>query len=103
HPKTPPALKLDTQVNAPAESVLTPPDNTSVHRVGPSFAAPTTSDLTRWLRQQGGRAETSMRRLASALGRSPSRVHEEPRLLVASGVPLVASGRSVLRQLSRPN
>ena len=44
------------------------------------------SELTAWLRLQGGRAETSMRRLASALGRSPSGVHEELRRLVASGM-----------------
>jgi hypothetical protein len=49
-------------------------------------------DLAMWLRQQGGQAETSMRRLASALGRSPSGVHEELRRLVASGVITAASG-----------
>jgi hypothetical protein len=50
------------------------------------------SDLTAWLREQGGRAETSMRRLASALGRSPSGVHEELRRLVASGLITAVSG-----------
>jgi hypothetical protein len=50
------------------------------------------SDLAAWLRQQGGRAETSMRRLAAALGRSPSGVHEELCRLVASGLITAASG-----------
>ena len=45
-----------------------------------------------WLRLQGGRAETSMRRLASELGRSPSGVHEGLRRLVASGLITAVSG-----------
>jgi predicted transcriptional regulator len=49
-------------------------------------------DVMAWLRLQGGRAETSMRRLANALGRSPSGVHEEIRRLVASGLIIAASG-----------
>jgi hypothetical protein len=70
----------------------------------PSYAAsvrtehrhPTTvvrpSDVMAWLRSHGGRAETSMRRLANALGRSPSGVHDELRRLVASGLVTAASG-----------
>lgn len=50
------------------------------------------SDLAKWLRPRAGRAETSMRRLASALGRSPSVVHEELRRLVACGLISVARG-----------
>jgi len=55
------------------------------------------SDLAKWLRQLAGRAETSMRRLASALGRSPSGVHEELRRLVASGLISVARAARAVR------
>jgi hypothetical protein len=61
------------------------------------------SDVVQWLEHQGGRAETSMRRLASALGRSPSGVHTELCRLVASGVLTMASGPRGTALALRPN
>jgi hypothetical protein len=43
-------------------------------------------DIAFWLRAKGGRARTSMRRLASELGRSHAGVHIEVGRLVAAGV-----------------
>jgi hypothetical protein len=95
-PDRPPALKLDaparTLPDTSTEHQTTLRPVASVRRPEVSCGVPATSDLTKWLRQQGGRAETSMRRLASVLGRSPSGVHEELRRLVASGVLIAASG-----------
>jgi predicted transcriptional regulator len=45
-----------------------------------------------WLAARGGRAQTSMRRLAREIGRSPSGVHDEIGRLVASGAITVPSG-----------
>lgn len=81
--RTPPANAQDAPADTAsgqAEHSRTPP---VVQR--PALAVQP-SELTAWLRLQGGRAETSMRRLASVLGRSPSGVHEELRRLVASGL-----------------
>ncbi|RTL67522.1 MAG: hypothetical protein EKK41_16870 [Hyphomicrobiales bacterium] len=62
------------------------------------------SELTDWLRGQGGKAETSMRRLASVLGRSSSGVHEEIRRLVALGAITSSAGpRGTMLALSRPS
>lgn len=52
-------------------------------------AAPT---LLEWLEQQGGKVDTSNRRLAEALGRSTSSVHGELRRLVADGAVIMATG-----------
>ena len=61
------------------------------------------SSVVEWLAQQGGRAETSRRRLAKALGRSPSGVHDELRRLAASGaITMMAGPRGTLLAL-RPN
>jgi hypothetical protein len=75
----------DTAPGQPGHSRPVIPDRCPASTVQPS-------DLTQWLRLQGGRAETSMRRLASALGRSRSGVHEELRRLVASGLVTAACG-----------
>jgi len=49
-------------------------------------------DLTAWLRAKGGAAQTSMRRLALELGRSPAGVHVEIGRLAAAGVLTAAAG-----------
>jgi hypothetical protein len=78
HPQTPPARAPDTL------------------SVRPERTRPVTvvrpSRVITWLEQHGGRAETSMRRLANAIGRSPSGVHEELRRLVACGRVTASSG-----------
>ena len=78
-PRTPPAPALDAAANASDTSAVQPERTRPASVVRPS-------DVASWLRLQGGRAETSMRRLADALGRSPSGVHDELRRLVASGL-----------------
>jgi hypothetical protein len=50
------------------------------------------SGLVEWLAQQGGKAQTSQRALARALGRSPSAVHDELHRLAAAGLLTMASG-----------
>jgi hypothetical protein len=61
------------------------------------------SGVVEWLAQQGGRAETSRRRLATALGRSPSGVHDELHRLVASGAITMTAGRRGTLLALRPN
>jgi hypothetical protein len=88
-PRTPPA-------NAVADARTTPDATPNAASVRVERTRPVSvvhpSELTYWLRLQGGRAETSMRRLADALGRSPSGVHDELRRMVASGLVTAASG-----------
>jgi len=62
----------------------------SVSAVRPAAIRPST--VADWLAMQGGKAQTSMRRLAVEIGRSPSAVHDELRRLVASGVIALATG-----------
>jgi hypothetical protein len=88
--ETPPAHPPQALANA--VSALAEPQRLAVSKQVSGAAATRTSDLAAWLRQHGGLADTSMRRLASALGRSPSGVHEELRRLVASGLITAASG-----------
>ena len=84
----------------PASAPCTPPadaPNGTVRRVSArvSAARPITvrpSSVAEWLAARGGRAQTSMRRLAREIGRSPSGVHDEIGRLVASGAITVASG-----------
>jgi len=61
------------------------------------------SDVVEWLAQQGGRAETSRRRLAAALGRSASAVHDDLRPLAAAGAITMASGPRGTTLALRPN
>ena len=88
-PRTPP-------VNAAADARTTPDATPNAASVRVDRTRPVSvlhpSELTDWLRLQGGRTETSMRRLADALGRSPSGVHDELRRMVASGLITAASG-----------
>ena len=88
-PRTPPSDAPDTMSVRPEH-----PRPSSVLRP---------SDVAGWLRQHGGRAETSMRRLADALGRSRSGVHDELRRLVASGLITAASGPRGTMLVLRPN
>jgi hypothetical protein len=82
-----------TDRTVPASALDALPDTASGRPGRPRTAARVQpSELMAWLRLQGGRADTSMRRLASALGRSPAGVHEELRRLVASGLITAASG-----------
>ena len=69
----------------------------------PSLRA--TSDVAAWLRENGGRAKTSMRRLALELGRSSAGVHIEVGRLVAAGVltALPSARGTVLTLSGRPN
>lgn len=110
HPKPAPALALDAangqaghfRTDAPdAVSSGVRPASVQVSADRPLTVQP--SDLMQWLAVQGGRAETSMRRLASALGRSPSGVHEELRRLAASGVITLAAGPRGTAIALRPN
>src|SRR5262249_49775374 len=84
-PRTPPERSADA-ADTPSEA-----PSVRSERLRPSSVV-WPSDVMGWLRSQGGRAETSMRRLANALGRSPSGVHDELRRLVASGLIVAASG-----------
>jgi hypothetical protein len=68
-----------------------------------SITVPPPSSVVEWLRQQGGSAETSRRRLATAFGRSPSAVHEELRRLANSGTITMTSGRRGTLIALRPN
>ena len=90
HPRTP-------QHNAPNAQAHTPIERSNTAERTPDHALPMAvrpaSGVAEWLAQQGGRAETSRRRLATALGRSPSAVHDELRRLAASG--------AIRRQLGR--
>ena len=64
-------------------------------------------DLTAWLRARGGAAQTSMRRLALELGRSPAGVHVEVGRLAAAGVLTAVAGSRgtdlTLAAAARPN
>jgi hypothetical protein len=108
----------DAAVSDP-ERPQTPPmealvDATTIASVQPSKAsghqrppAVHTGDLTAWLRAKGEAAQTSMRRLALELGRSPAGVHVEVGRLAAAGVltALAGSRETVLTLVAgaRPN
>jgi hypothetical protein len=66
-----------------ADAPDTSPD-TACKQIEQTIVRP--GSVVEWLQQQGGRAETSMRRLADAVGRSPSGVHDELRRLVSYGL-----------------
>jgi len=93
-PAARPDGRLDTSTVRPEQSRTLPmnaldalPDTASASSVSERPASVVrTTGLVAWLQLQGGRSETSMRRLASAIGRSPSGVHEELRRLVAAGL-----------------
>lgn len=58
----------------------------------PAAQATDRSPVLAWLEAQGGRADTSTRRLGAALGRTPSSVHGELKRLVAAGSIAMAAG-----------
>jgi hypothetical protein len=101
---------LDTPAGQPEQSRTPPADAIAAAR-GHSHRQGTTPDtlpvrhertrpatvvrpsgVSDWLMQPGGRAETSMRRLADVLGRCPSGVHDELRRLAAAGVLTAVAG-----------
>jgi hypothetical protein len=90
------------QPNRPNAQVNTPTERPTTLDALPITVMPS-SRVVEWLAQQGGRAETSRRRLATALGRSPSGVHEELRRLVASGLITASSGPKGTMLVLRPN
>ena len=95
------------QHNAPNAQAHTPTGRPNTAGRTPDHPCPLAvrpaSGVVEWLAQQGGRAETSRRRLATALGRSPSAVHDELRRLAASGtITMKAGPRGTLLAL-RPN
>jgi hypothetical protein len=87
-PRTPPAAAPDAVANALDTLAVRPERTRPATVVHPSGEA----SVAAWLRSQGGRAETSMRRLANTLGRSPSGVHDELRRMVAAGLLTAVSG-----------
>jgi hypothetical protein len=87
-PRTPPVAAPDAGANAPDTSAVRFERTRPATVIHPSGEA----SVAAWLREQGGRAETSMRRLANTLGRSPSGVHDELRRMVAAGVLTAVSG-----------
>ena len=99
-PQTPP---MDALVDTPAAASVQP-SIASRHQCPPGVHA---GDLTAWLRAKGGAAQTSMRRLALELGRSPAGVHVEIGRLAAAGVlTAVAGPRGTVLTLAgaeRPN
>jgi len=99
-----PASTASTESGEPRTPPADAPNAASVH---PEHPCPSSvlrpSDVVGWLRQHGGRAETSMRRLADALGRSRSSVHDELQRLVASGLIAAASGPRGTMIMLRPN
>jgi hypothetical protein len=77
----------------PAEHSRTPDTdtpNTTASGVRPVNVRPST--VADWLALQGGKAQTSMRRLAAEIGRSPSAIHDELRKLSAAGVIAISAG-----------
>ena len=86
--------------NGQAEQLRTPPavaQNKPVRPVvQPEQSHPMivvrTSDVTDWLRACGGQARTTMRKLASDLGRSPSGVHDAVRRAVLAGTLISVPG-----------
>ena len=102
-PKRPQTPPMDALVDAPA-SASVQPSIASRHQCPPGVHA---GDLTAWLRAKGGAAQTSMRRLALELGRSPAGVHVEIGRLAAAGVlTAVAGPRGTVLTLAagaRPN
>ena len=100
HPRTPETNAPNVQAHALNERPNNP--ERTPDRFRPITVRPP-SGVVEWLTLQGGRAETSRRRLAGALGRSPSGVHEELRRLAASGaITMMAGPRGTLLAL-RPN
>ena len=87
-PRTQPAAAPDAVATTPDTLAVRPERTRPATVVRPSGEA----SVAAWLRSQGGQAETSMRRLANTLGRSPSGVHNELRRMVASGLLTVVSG-----------
>jgi hypothetical protein len=86
-------MALSGPTSKPVQERTTPAATKDGRTVQPVPPSPSEmSGLTDWLRAQGGKAETSMRRLASVLGRSSSGVHEEVRRLVAIGAITSSSG-----------
>jgi len=72
-------------------------------RSPPITVRPPPGGVIEWLTRQGGKANTSRRRLATALGRSPSAVHDELHRLAACGaITMIAGPRGTLLAL-RPN
>jgi hypothetical protein len=89
HLRTPQHIASNAQAHTPTEHLNTAertPDHPRPITVQPL------SGVIEWLAQQGGRAETSRRRLATLLGRSPSGVHDELRRLAASGAITMTAG-----------
>jgi hypothetical protein len=84
-PKTPP---MDALVDT-LDAASVQPSRTSRHQCPPGVHA---GDLTAWLRAKGGAAQTSMRRLALELGRSPDGVHVEIGRLAAAGLLTAVAG-----------
>jgi hypothetical protein len=100
HPRAPQHTAPNPQTHTPTERPNTAERTRDHPRPLPVRPA---SGVAEWLAQQGGRAETSRRRLATALGRSPSSVHDELRRLAASGtITMNAGPRGTLLAL-RPN
>jgi hypothetical protein len=61
------------------------------------------SSVREWLIGQGGQATTSMRRLADAIGRSPSGVHDELRRMASSGAITMQTTPRGTKLALRPN
>jgi hypothetical protein len=103
HPCSPPAAEILAPGAEIGQSERQPHDTPTVR---PASVRPLTvqpSGVREWLVEQGGSARTSMRRLASVLGRSPSAVHDELRRLAASGaITMTACPRGTTLAL-RPN
>jgi predicted transcriptional regulator len=103
-----PERPLSTQ---PPKPVVDAVDASGVQVSTPSrrerLPAVQADDLTGWLRAKGGRASTSMRRLALELGRSPAGVHVEIGRLAALGVLTAQAGPRgtvlTLERAARPN
>jgi hypothetical protein len=78
--------RLTERFRTPEQNAL----HTPASGVRPVTVRPST--VADWLALQGGKAKTSMRRLAAEMGRSPSAVHDELRRLVVAGTITMASG-----------
>lgn len=88
-----PAGRSAGHLNTTRRTPRTPPPRAAPQTaVAPPPAVSPGSSLLTWLEAQGGSVLTSSRRLASALGRSPSAVHAEMKRLVAEGMITAASG-----------
>ncbi|RTL61653.1 MAG: hypothetical protein EKK41_26830 [Hyphomicrobiales bacterium] len=84
------AMALSVSTTPAATASLNQPKKSLQPSATQSRTAP--AGILVWLEAQGGKATTSIRRLADALGRSPSSMHSELKRLVRDGTLTMSAG-----------